>query len=163
MSDIHVMPALSNDSTMVSKSRYYAQLEKLSIPQFLRVLDCLNQDTRATDLTVVQSCFVYLPKVRRACDAVLLGRLIDLNPKPKKDMIEAHVCLLVDPCSGDAHGEQGTLRHSRDRKESQLALRAGTDGPCAERVLLLKEVASGFPVQICKGRCSSANYHYLPR
>lgn len=128
---------------------YSTILKLFLVPQLFKIIQNFDANARATDLGIGQDHLVDISKVGCFGDPMLFSDFIDLDSEPEIDLVEADVGRLVLTGGGLAHGEQGALGHGRHRVGCYVALRAGTDRPCARRIVLFKQIADAIPISDC--------------
>lgn len=147
---ICVLICCNSDCHRYADHAVATMLSKLALVlQLLQVSNILDPDARTTDVRVREDQFVHIPKVRSLRHTVLNSELIHLDPEGEVDLVEANVVRVVLTSGGNSHREQGALRHGRQRVSSNIALRAGTDGPCARRVVVFEQIADAISVRDC--------------
>jgi len=126
--------------------RKNVQLEFSLMLQDLNVFTSFNSNSWTADIRRGQKQLVHRPKLRGPRNSMFCSVFIYLDTERKVDFVEADARFQVLTACGCAHGEQGTLAHGWHREDSQVTLWAGTDSPCAIRMILFEQVVDCVPI-----------------
>ncbi|SPQ18454.1 beb0d3ed-30da-44a9-8fb6-50a69c5fe9b9, partial [Thermothielavioides terrestris] len=133
-----------------------AHLTCSELPLILQILDSINSvdpNARTADLRIGQDSLIDVRKVRGARGPIPGSNFVHFDAEHQVDLVEADVCVRVLAARGRGHGEQGALRHGRNRVGCHIALRPGAKSPGARWVVLFEEVADGIPIGDCASSC----------